>query len=140
MRSCDISGAFAGACEEFCAVFAGVGAGRELSSALGAGASAAVGRPLDSSLRLNDGALAVDFDDEASKEEKYSRGTIRRMPTINIGHSRMNAGNLCHMAESLQFRDPIDFRCSLRNPADAFEGRNAGSLAASFCVLHASLH
>ena len=44
MRSCDIAGAFAGACAETCAVFAGVGGGGELSSGLGMGASAAVGR------------------------------------------------------------------------------------------------
>jgi hypothetical protein len=122
MRSCDISGALAGAFAGCGAAFAGVGAGRELGSALGAGASAAVGRPLDSPLRLDDSALAVDFDDEASWEEKYSRGTIRRMPTINIGHSRMNAGNLCHIAESLQPGDPIDH------------------LVISFYVLIANLH
>jgi len=38
------------------------------------------------------------------------------MPAINIGHSRMNCGNLCHMAESLQTLYPSLFcnLCSLR--------------------------
>jgi hypothetical protein len=99
----DITGVLAGACAEFGKVFAGVGAGagRELGSAFGT----AVAMVADSPLRFNEGARSVDFDGEASKEEKYRRGTIRRMPTINIGHSRMNDGNLCHMAESLQPSD-----------------------------------
>jgi len=105
MLSCDITGALAGACAKFGAVFAGVGAGRELGSALGAGVTMAADRLADSPLRFDEGAPAVDFDGEASKEEKYRRGMIIRTPTINIGHSRMNDGNLCHMAESLQPSD-----------------------------------
>jgi hypothetical protein len=61
----------------------------------------AADRLADSPLRFNEDVPSVDFDGEASKEEKYRRGTIRRMPTINIGHSRMNDGNLCHMVEPL---------------------------------------
>ena len=39
-------------------------------SAFGAGAFAAIGRLAGSPKRFDEGALAVDFDDEASKEEK----------------------------------------------------------------------
>jgi len=55
---------------EFGTVFVGVSAGSELGSAFGAGAFAAIGRLAGSPKRFDEGALAVDFDDEASKEEK----------------------------------------------------------------------
>jgi hypothetical protein len=51
-------------------VFVSVRAEDELGSAFGAGASAAIGRLAGSPKRFDDGALAVDFDDETSKEEK----------------------------------------------------------------------
>jgi len=51
-------------------VFVNVRAERELGSAFEARASAAIGRLAGSPKRFNDGALAVDFDDEDSKDKK----------------------------------------------------------------------
>jgi hypothetical protein len=51
---------------EWGTVFVGVRAEGELGSAFGA----SIGRLAGSPKRFDDGALAVDFDDEASKEER----------------------------------------------------------------------